>query len=370
MKYTEYGTTGKQVSVIGFGGMRFDTDQPKEANAELLHHANSLGINYFDTAPGYCGDQSEDIFGEAFKNMPGQFYASTKGSPERFDTADKARDAVRRSLDRLGIPKLDFYHVWCLRRMEHYELATKAGGQYEGLLRCREEGLIDHIVCSSHQPGHEVAQILSKDEFEGILLGVNILNFPYRWDGLLAAKDKGYGVVAMNPLGGGAIPNHEAGFSFLAQPGETPTEAALRFVVGCPHIDVGLVGFTTKEHIDTACRVANSAAKMTSAELDALRVNLSENLDQICTSCGYCKDCPKGIPIPSYMQVYNERIMFDKNDEEMRKVMGSQYKWGILVGCDARASECIECGKCEKICTQHLPIIQRLAELTAWETEA
>ncbi|MBT4821290.1 MAG: aldo/keto reductase [Lentisphaerae bacterium] len=369
MKYTEYGTTGKQVSVVGFGGMRFDTSLPKEVNAELLHHANASGINYFDTAPGYCGDQSEDIFGEAFKDMPGQFYASTKGSPESFDTADKARDAVRRSLDRLGLTKLDFYHVWCLRRMDHYDLAVRAGGQYEGLLRCQEEGLIDHIVCSSHQPGQDVVKILSKDEFEGVLLGVNILNFPYRWDGLLAAKEKGYGVVAMNPLGGGAIPRHEGAFSFLAQPGETPTEAALRFVIGCPYIDVGLVGFATKEHIDTACKVAESATEMGSTELDALRANLTENLDQICTSCGYCRDCPKSIPIPSYMQYYNERVMFGKTDEEMRKGIQGQYRWGVLVDCDVRPEECIECGKCEEACTQHLPITQRLADLAEWGKE-
>jgi len=141
MIYKEYGKTGKKVSAVGFGGMRFDISKSKEKNAELLRYASAKGINYFDTAPYYCKDQSEDIFGIAFKNMPKDFYVSTKGTPKDFDTAKKAKEAVKKSLDRLGLPKIHFYHIWNLLKMEHYELAMKSGGQYEGLLECKEEGL-------------------------------------------------------------------------------------------------------------------------------------------------------------------------------------------------------------------------------------
>ncbi|MCK5806458.1 MAG: aldo/keto reductase [Lentisphaeria bacterium] len=367
MRYSEYGRTGKQVSVLGFGGMHFDTSRPRAENADLVRYACSLGVNYFDTAPGYCGDESEPIFGEAFRDMPGPFYVSTKGMPTSFDTAGKARDAVRRSLDRLGIPKIDFYHVWCLREMDHYDLAVKPGGQYEGLLQCKEEGLIEHIVCSSHQTGPEVAHILSKDEFEGVLLGVNILNFPYRWDGLVAARDRGIGVVAMNPLAGGAIPQHESEFSFLAREGESATEAALRFNMGCPLITVTLNGFTTREHVDLACRVADSAEPMSEEEVERLRGELGENLDTICTGCGYCKGCPQDIPVANYMQVYNEHVMFGVAGEGMTDKIRSNYSWGVLVGRAADADACTACGQCEDACTQHLPIIKRLAEMAEWE---
>ena len=117
MRYVEYGRTDKQVSVVGFGGMRFDLSRSREENAELVRYASACGINYFDTAPGYCQDQSEDLFGLAFKDMPNEFYVSTKGMPENYDTAAKAREAVLRSIERLGVPKIHFYHVWCLRKM-------------------------------------------------------------------------------------------------------------------------------------------------------------------------------------------------------------------------------------------------------------
>ena len=368
MRYTEYGRTGKRVSVVGFGGMRFNQDLPDEQNAELVRYACSQGINYFDTAPGY--GRSEDIFGLAFRDMPGEYYVSTKAMPTTYGTAAGAHEAVQKSLERMGVPKIHFFHVWCLRRMEHYELAVRPGGLYEGLLECRDQGLIEHIVFSSHQPGSEVREIVRSNRFEGVLLGMNILNFPYRWDGVTAAAESGCGVVAMNPLGGGAIPKNEAELAFLAGEGETPTEAALRFIIGCPQITVALVGFTTREHVDLACRMADESEPFSADELERVRGHLGQQMNRLCTGCGYCKGCPQNIPVASYMQFYNDRAMFGKTDEEMVAQVDFQHNWGMLVGRQAEAKDCIECRQCEEACTQHLDIVARLKELAEWERAA
>lgn len=367
MIYKPYGNTGLDVSAVGFGGMRFDLKNSMEENAEIVRYACEMGINYFDTAPGYCQDKSEDIMGLAFKDMPNDFLVSTKGMPTSFDTKVKAMDAVKRSIERLGVDKLEFYHIWCLREMAHYELAMKEGGQYEGLLELQQQGLIDHIVCSSHQPGDEIRQIVEDGKVEGVLMGVNLLNFPYRWDGVLAANEKGCGVVAMNPLGGGSIPTHHKELSFLAGEGETPTQAALRFIIATPQISVGLVGFTTKAHIDEACKIADTTKAFTQAELDNIKKNIGENLNMACTGCGYCKGCPEDIPIPGYMQFYNEKQMFGVNDDKMKKMIKGERQWGMLVARNADSNACTECGLCEEECTQHLPIIERLAEIAKWE---
>lgn len=72
MQYREYGKTGKKVSVVGMGGMRFRQADYADGNldrcAAVVHRAFERGINYFDTAPGYCDDKSEAIFGRAFPN--------------------------------------------------------------------------------------------------------------------------------------------------------------------------------------------------------------------------------------------------------------------------------------------------------------
>lgn len=370
MLYKPYGKTGKMVSAVGFGGMRFDTALSNEKNADLVLYAREQGINYFDTAPGYCSDKSEDIMGIAMRQMRREtFFCSTKGMPTQFKTVQKAYDAARKSRDRLGVEKIDFYHIWCLKNMDEYSLAMQEGGQYEGLLKAQQDGIIEHIVCSSHQPGHEIRKIVEDGKVEGVLMGINILNFPYRWDGVEACNKAGLGVVAMNPLGGGAIPSHEKELSFLSGNGETPTQAALRFTISSPQITIALNGFTTREHVDMAVRIADEAVLFTPEELDDIRTHLGENLNAACTGCGYCRNCPKGINVPGYMQVYNERQMFNVPEEKMGRIIKNEKGWGRLVGA-VPASECIACGQCESACTQHLNIIERLAQMDRWEHQA
>ena len=371
MIYKTLGKTGLNISAVGFGGMQFDTSKSNKKNAELLPYAYEKGINYFDTAPAYCEDKSEDIFGIAMKELASyrdKFYVASKGMPTSIQSAEAARRKVEKSLKRLNLDRLDFYYVWCIRKVEHYEMAMKKGGLYDGLLKCKEDGLIDRIFVSTHLPGPDVKAILAKNEFEGVLLGVNILNFLYRWEGVQAAHDAGLGVLAMNPLAGGVIPQHEKELGFLASVGESPTEAALRFCISCPQITVTLNGFTTKEHIDMACRVADNCMPFTDEDIERVKQNISEGMDSLCTGCGYCAGCcPQDIPVPAYMQFYNDKIIRKKTGRQMVDHLKHHYEWGLLVDRKVSASDCTQCGACEEACTQHLNIIERLEQITGWE---
>jgi predicted aldo/keto reductase-like oxidoreductase len=176
----------------------------------------------------------------------------------------------------------------------------------------------------------------------------------------------------MNPLAGGIIPKYQKQLAFLASGNETPTEAAIRFCVSCPQITIALVGFTTKEHIDTACRVAADCRPFTRTDIDRVKEHTSKNMDSLCTGCGYCMNnlCPKGIPIANYMQSYNEKLLQHKSDKEMIKRVIFQHEWGYLADRKADATDCIQCGECEEVCTQHLDIINRLTEMAQWERRA
>ncbi len=358
MIYKKYGNTGKEVSVIGFGGMRFrkeDYENGLEKAAGVVRYASSLGINYFDTAPFYCDDKSEEIYGEAFKDMPNPFYVSTKSMVHHEPTADDLRKRVEKSLKRLGVEKINFMHMWCILNLEDYKKVIAKGGPYEGALKLKDEGLIDHIAFSTHATGEEIEYIVNSGRFEGVTLGYNATNFAYRQQGIKAAYKKGLGVVTMNPLGGGIIPENPDYYSFIKQDdNDTLCQAALKFNVSHKEITIALAGMGTKEEVLENVKAGDNFEIMTDEKLSQMKSNLSGSLDKLCTGCGYCKGCPKDIQIPKYMDAYNMYILKGQDH-----VVNSRLKnhWGVS---KELAGECIECGLCESKCTQHLPIIERL----------
>lgn len=361
MIYKEYGRTGKKVSVLGFGGMRFkkeEYEKDPEICAQLVRYANSKGINYFDTAPGYCDDMSEKIFGLAFKDMPDNFYVSTKSANWSDKTADDVRRRCENSIKRMGVKKINFFHMWCIINMEHYKKVMAPGGPYEGAVKLKEEGLVDHICISTHASGSEIKEIVEQGFYEGILLGYNATNFPFRQEGIKAAYNKDMGVVTMNPLGGGVIPQNPEFYSFLNKNSEdTLAQSALRFNISHKEITIALGGISSKEEIDENIKAADVYNELTDEKMEEYEEYITESLDSLCTGCGYCDSCPEDIPIPKLLDSYNARIISSNDSAVLDKL---KYHWHIKT---EEASKCTRCGKCERLCTQHLPIIERLAEI-------
>lgn len=360
MIYKEYGLTGKKLSVIGFGGMRFikeGTTYNIEKCVEVIRTANKLGINYFDTAPYYCDDTSEDIMGYAFKNMPGQFYVSTKSQEK---SGDLVRKSIERSLKRLGVPKINFFHIWYILSLEDYRSRMVKGGAYEAACKAKEEGLIEHIVFSTHCNGDEIETIVKEGFFEGITLGYNILNFPFRQKGLKAAYEHGLGVVTMNPLGGGLIPQRSDFFNFIKESdSQSVVEAALKFNGSHKEITTVLTGMHNMDEVIQNTQFGNSINTLSEEKLKFIEKCIFPSMDYLCTGCKYCDKCPKEVKIPELMLSYNQRIL-GNIQEGIDWLIG---QWQIK---PEAAKLCIQCGMCEKLCTQHIPITQRLNEIANW----
>lgn len=351
-----FGATGKNVSAISFGGMRFPEPQNLEKSSDLILYAHSKGINYFDTAPIYCGDRSEDIFGHALSQLPREsFTVSTKGSRAK---GDDLRKTLERSLTRLNVDRIDFFYIWHLMNPEDWE-KRKQQGAVEAALKAKEEGLIGHLLCSSHMEGEGIANVLNEGIFEGVLLGYNAINFPYRQHAVELAGARNIGVVTMNPLGGGLIPQHPERFDFLkSETAESVVEAALQFNLSNPAISTVLVGFENQDEIDQAVQAAESFVPVPPAQRQNIEGHLKTAFADLCTGCGYCLPCPVDIPIPKYLDSYNQLILTDGDKQAV--LNRYRFHWDIT---PQQAKECIACGECEARCTQHLPIIERLAEL-------
>lgn len=361
MIYRKYGQTNKEISAMGLGGMRFNKDE--DYAVEIIRKANELGINYFDTAPFYINDKSEDIFGKALKNMPRDFYISTKSGIFNEPTSEDVRRRIEKSLKRLGVHKIDFYHMWCVMDLNQYEKIMAPGGPYEGALKAKEEGLIDHLVFSTHCSGGDIRKIIEDKVFEGVLLGYNVVNHPYRQEGIKAAKENNIGVSVMNPLGGGLIPNSPDYFSFLKErEDETVSQSALRFILAQEGVTTALIGAASIEELEESIGVLNYPLEVSNKNQKEIRNNITESMDKLCTTCGYCLKCPKKIKINRYLEAYNMNILKDQSEmNNYLKILKSQ---GALKDEKVLAKDCIECGKCEDLCTQKIPIIERLREIS------
>ncbi len=367
MIYKEFGKTGIKVSAVGFGGMRFKNEEFADGDyskcAELLINANKMGINYFDTAPGYCKDKSQAIFGAAFKNMKREnFYVSSKCSLWTAKNSDEVRKLILSSLETLNIDYLDFYNCWCIKTMDEYHAFFKPDGIYEGIVKAKDEGLVRHICFTTHMDGESIAKVANDGYFEGVTLGYNAVNFAFRQKGIDACHKAGMGVVTMNPLGGGLIPRHPDYFSFIKNGDDSLAVSALKFIVSQKQTTVALAGISSMEELYENLKAGENVTPATDDYLDKMAQNLNRNLNTLCTGCGYCDDCPAGIPIPKLMDSYNEFVL-SKGD--VNPVFNRlDYHWGISKD---EAAKCIACGKCESLCTQKLPIIARLAEFAGFE---
>jgi predicted aldo/keto reductase-like oxidoreductase len=350
-----YGRTGVTVSAVAFGGMRFQDPQDLEKDADLVRYAHACGIDYFDTAPDYCEDRSEFIFGRALPGLArDSFRVATKSAKSR---GEELRAELERSLTRLRLDRIDFFHIWCLMSWGDWENRLR-GGAVDAARRAVDDGLIRHLVCSSHMPGEDLGRVLESGVFAGVTLGYNAINFPYRESAVRAAARLGLGVVAMNPLSGGLIPANPERFAFLRKPGDpSVVTGALRFLITDPDVSAALVGFSSTRQIDEAVRSAELVSQASHALCEELRSHVDRNFDAVCTGCSYCLPCPEGIPIPRYLDVYNTRLLGGSDGD-----LQARFKWHWAMGEDW-VSRCSDCGDCETRCTQHLPIRERMRAL-------
>ncbi len=364
MIYKEYGNTGIKLSALGFGGMRFEEPLNIDKSADTVLHAFNKGITYFDTAPGYTNDKSEIILGKAISEMKktgNPFYISTKS--QKADAKNLRKD-FEKSLKRLNVDFVDFYHCWYVLTMTDWE-KRKKGGAVKELLKLKEEGLIKHAAFSTHLSGPDIGKVIEEGYFEGVTLGYSAANFPYREEGIDAAFRNKMGVVVMNPLGGGAIVNNEETFSFIkADKSQTIIEAALHFLLSINKISVALVGFRNKKDVDTAVDAVNSFSQYTGEQVDTIKSAVKKDFNTLCTSCMYCDICPCDIPVYKFVETCNY-LIFKNDDIDEEKLKENirnrlKYYWGISI---MELDKCTECGECELACTQALPILKRFHEL-------
>ncbi|GLY93251.1 aldo/keto reductase [Actinoplanes sp. NBRC 103695] len=139
-----FGATGHESSRVIFGGAALGSVSKTEADRALdllVRH----GINHIDVAAGY-GD-AELRVATWLRRHPGEFFLATK-TGER--TYRGAREEIRRSLDRLGVDRIDSIQLHNLVDVIEWETALGPNGALEAAIEAREEGLVRFIGVTGH----------------------------------------------------------------------------------------------------------------------------------------------------------------------------------------------------------------------------
>lgn len=373
MIYKPFGKTGISLSALGFGAMRLpmadETHVDEEKAVPLMQKAFELGVNYVDTAPYYCGQDSERAVGLALKGWRDKVYLSTK-NPAKDSIGGKWRMNLEKSLKTLDTGFIDFYHFWGIS-LENFQGMDVPGGPVEDARKALSEGLIKHLCFSFHdKEAANMKPIIDSGMFTSVLCQYNLLDRSNE-ENIAYAKANGLGVIIMGPVGGGRLgAPSDAVQALLQNKVVSSAEMALRFVLANPNVNMALSGMQDEHMLSENVKVASIGGHLTEDERSQVNLMLDENkrlMDLYCTGCNYCMPCPQKLNIPHLFRLMNYHKVYQLTDyarEEYRKTAvpldDRKADWEKESGLDA--SHCIECGACEKKCPQKLEIIKQLKE--------
>jgi len=364
---------GIETSLLGFGCMRFPTDE--SGNIErvqakaMMEKAMAAGVNYIDTAYPYHGGESELFVGEVLKEHPrDSFYLATKLPLWEVNSLEDVDRIFNRQLEKLQVEYIDFYLMHALNGGRWGEMLKM--GVVERLEQLKAEGKIRYLGFSFHDSYEAFEEILSSRDWDFCQIQYNYMNEFYQAGtaGLMAAAERGLPVIVMEPLLGGKLAGElpQGARKALADAdlSDDPVRLALRWVWNHPEVTVVLSGMNMQDQLSQNIETAESAlpGSLEGAEADAVekaREHIARNYRIPCTGCGYCMPCPKGVNIPMCFAAYNTSFAHGWYQGMHQYITAS----GAMVGEARFASDCVRCGACLEKCPQHIQIPSELTSV-------
>lgn len=369
---------------LGFGLMRLpslDPNDPSKIDIELTKKMVDVfmerGFTYFDTAWMYCGFNSENATKEVLVDRyPREsFTLTTKLHANFIKTKEDCDKVFNEQLRKTGVTYFDYY--W-LHDMNSHSIETYDRLDcYEWLKKKKEQRLVKHIGFSFHDTAEVLEDILSKHpEFEYVQLQINYLD----WENEAIQSRKCYEVackynkpvIVMEPVKGGTLANVPSTVEKLFQSYNSKASVpswAIRFAASLDNVYMVLSGMSNMEQVLDNTSYMEELVPISEDEKEIIKKAtdmINSNIEIPCTGCEYCiNGCPKKIPIPKCFSAYNSE---HNEAKEIGWTISSEY-YENLTKNKGKASDCIACRQCEKVCPQHLPIVDYLKNVAEYFEE-
>ena len=369
MEKRRFEKLGIDVSLLGFGCMRFPTDAEGKIDRPLaekmLDKAIASGVNYIDTAYPYHGGESELFVGEALKKYDrDSFYLATKLPVWFVNTVEDVDKYFNEQLQKLQTDHFDFYLMHAMNKDSWKK--QRDLGTVKRLEELKAEGKIRFLGFSFHDDYDTFEEIIRYRDWDFCQIQLNYMDIDEQagMKGYKLAEELGIPLTIMEPIKGGSL----AGFSDdimavfnEARPGKSAASFALRYVATLPNILTVLSGMSSMEQVEDNLDTFNNFVPMEEKEykaIDKIKDIMNSRIQNGCTGCRYCMPCPFGVDIPGNFSVWNRYHMYQKYDVV-------KWQWEGIEKEGKQAVNCRECGKCEKACPQHLSIRDDLKRVTA-----
>ena len=352
-RYKPLGRTGMEISDISFGSSRM-------RDAKAVRYAYEKGVNYFDSAEGYKGGDSETAIGEALHDVRDKVFITSKTKGAADATRDELMEALEGSLKRLRTDYVDVYFNHAVNDVDR--MANPEWAEFTEL--ARKQGKIRYRGLSGHA-GQLVPCIeygLDHDLLDVILVAYNFGQDPAFYQSFLTTFDfialqpelpkvlerahaKGVGVVAMKTLMGARANDMKP----WEREGGTFAQAAFRWVLSNPNVDALVISMNDAEMIDEYLG-ASGTSKLSRTDLELLGRYAAKNGAAYCQhGCSQCDGaCPAGVPISEVLRTRMYEV--DYRDLEF-----ARDEYALL---SPNAAACLGCDgtPCENACPNGIPI--------------
>jgi predicted aldo/keto reductase-like oxidoreductase len=363
---------GMKLSALGMGAMRLPTKEGADsavdetAAAKMVAYAMNHGVNYYDTAWGYHGGNSETVMGRILREYPREsFFLATKFPGYDLSNMDKVEEIFQEQLKKCQVEYFDFYlfHNVCEMNIDAY--LDPKHGIFQYLMKQKEEGRIRHLGFSAHG-GLPVLERFLEAYGEAMEFGQLQLNWmDWSFQGAKAKAEllnrRGIPIWVMEPLRGGKLaslaPEDVQKLKAL-RPEETVPGWAFRFLQTVPGVTVTLSGMSSLPQVEENIRTFQEEKPLDPREMETLLGIAGEMVKKTvlpCTACHYCvSHCPKGLDIPRLLELYNEHTFTGGGFLAPMALMA--------VPEEKRPSACIGCRSCEAVCPQGIAISKAMAD--------